>query len=170
MTFLGKDRFYWFISVYSDFCPVILWAQGDSLSELETTRFQMANDLLRTTGRDDAYLLVHLCSNRLPAWGVVSRSLADATQLRWKEVLHSHKSWLSLVWELIEKASVGSELHGPRLEQGQMMRHIAEWFTAFEAWYLTFTRSPSVNNLFDRGKVGVFSNTTDSLVIFLHTF
>ncbi len=30
---LGKDRFYWFISVYSDLCPVIgsviLWAQGD---------------------------------------------------------------------------------------------------------------------------------------------
>jgi hypothetical protein len=67
--------------VYSDFCPVILWAQGDPLSELETTRFQMANDLHRTTGRDDAYLLVHLCSNRLPAWGVVSRSLADALQL-----------------------------------------------------------------------------------------
>jgi hypothetical protein len=83
---LGKDRFYWFISVSPDICPVIgsviLWAQGDPLSELETTRFQMANDLLRTTGRDDAYWLVHFCSNRLPAWGVVSRSLADATQLR----------------------------------------------------------------------------------------
>ncbi len=25
------------------------------------------------------------------------------------------------------------ELHGLRLEQGQMMHHIAEWFTAFEA-------------------------------------
>jgi len=46
------------------------------------------------------------------------------------------------------------ELHGPRLEQGEMMRNIADMFTGFEARYLTFTLSPSINNLFGPGTAG----------------
>jgi hypothetical protein len=46
------------------------------------------------------------------------------------------------------------EIFGPRMEQGELMRFIADKFTDFEARYLTFQLTAGINNLFYKGKVG----------------